>query len=86
MSNTAKTLTIAALIVGISLVVRHEMNTARGDFDFSLTTDWSDGEHQDRWEPVVADEVPEQVSMDDVFKAAIAPRSTRTASAATVIR
>ncbi len=86
MSNTRKCLSIAALVLGVLLVVQHQMNTANEDFDFALTTDWSSGDHKGKWEPVVADEVPEEVSMDDVFHAAIAPRQSRTASAAEVIR
>lgn len=86
MTNTSKCLIVAALIGSVLLFARHEMNTARGDFDFSLTTDWSSTDHSAQWEPVVTDEVEDDVSMDDVFHAAIAPRQTRTASAEGVIR
>lgn len=86
MNSTGKCLMVAALIVGASLLVRHEMNTARGDFDFAMTNDWSSADHAEQWQPVVVDEPTDEVTMDDVFHAAIAPRQTRTASAAGVTR
>ncbi len=81
MTNTSKCLMVAVAIASTCLLVRHEMNTAREDFGFALTADWSSTDYSKQWEPVVADEGPEEVSMDDVFHAAIAPRQSRLAAA-----
>ncbi len=80
MSNTTKCFIVAAAVIGSAFFARHQMNTANEDFDFSLTTDWSSSDMQGKWEAVVAEEAPEQASMDDVFHAAIAPRQARTAA------
>ncbi len=79
MSNTARCFLVAALVLGAALFARHEMNTADEDFDFALTSDWSSSGHADRWQAVVIEDDEAGATMDDVFHAALAPRSRRTA-------